>query len=148
MPDTLRNDLRRAVRERHAARLGLDAHGADEALDVDAMVGPEAAIVVCVVGTARRAHELYVFTRSRAGGGLDGALGIAIDYIDGVLEEAIGSEDAFLPLDWEGRPFDVDGESCVVFVRGEVRDYVAEEAAAVLLGEEQAPRAIPGFPPQ
>jgi hypothetical protein len=44
-----------------------------------------------------------------------------------------------LPLDWEGRPF----ERGVVFVRGEVRDYVAERQAAMLLQEEAPPPALP-----
>ena len=66
----------------------------------------------------------------------DGALDRAVDYLDGVLAEL--ADDAFLPLDWEGRTYD-DGH---VFVRGEVRDYVAEEAAAKLLGEAPPPRGL------
>jgi hypothetical protein len=148
----LRDRLRHALRERHALRLGVDAHGVDEVLDVDAMVGPAAAVAVVVSGTARRAHEVFVFARSpdddERGDVLDGALGVVVDYLDAVLEELVGAEDAFLPLDWEGRHYEHHGRRVVVFVRGEVRDYVAEEDAATLLQEPAAPRAIEGFPPR
>ena len=73
-----------------------------------------------------------------AGEGLDGPLATAVDVVDGILQGVVGRDDAFVPLDWEGRAY----EGGVVFVRGEVRDYVAEEAAAALLGEALPPRAI------
>lgn len=147
----LRDDLRAGLRDRHAARLDVDAHGIAETLDVDAMVGRNAAVAVAVVGTARRAHELFVFARASDDAGASGdavprALAVVVDYLDGVLDELVGDDDAFLPLDWEGRPWQHGNDSVVVFVRGEVRDYVAEEEAAKLLEEDTPPRAIPGFP--
>jgi hypothetical protein len=147
----LRDDLRAGLRDRHAARLDVDPHGVAEALDVDAMTGRNAAVAVAVSGTARRAHELFVFARARnddadADDGIPRALAVVIDYLDGVLDEVVGNDDSFLPLDWEGRPWKHGGKDVVVFVRGEVRDYVAEEEAAKLLEEDAPPRAIPGFP--
>jgi hypothetical protein len=147
----LRDDLRAGLRERHAARLDVDPHGVAEALDVDATVGRAAAVVVAVVGTARRAHEVFVFARAPNGEVDDDdeiprALAIVVDYLDGVLDQLVGSDDAFLPLDWEGRPWKHAGNDVVVFVRGEVRDYVAEQEAATLLEEDAPARAIPGFP--
>jgi hypothetical protein len=146
--NSLRDELRLGLRERHAARLDVDLHGVDEALDIDAMTGRGAAVAVAVVGTARRAHEVFVFARVRDDGDatLPRALAVVVDYIDGVLEELVGADDAFLPLDWEGRSWTHDGDDVTVFVRGEVRDYVAEEGAAKLLQEDAPPRAIPGFP--
>jgi hypothetical protein len=145
----LRDELRAALRARHADRLGVDAGGVSEVLDVDALTGPRAAIAVAVVGTARRAHEVFVFARGATGNAqnvLDGPLGVVVDYLDGILDELVGADDAFLPLDWEGRPFKHQRGPCVVFVRGEVRDYLAEDEAARLLQEDPAPRAIAGFP--
>lgn len=145
----VRDDLRAGLRDRHAARLNVDAHGIDEALDVDAMVGRAAAVVVAVVGTARRAHELFVFARAPEAdddGAVPRPLAVVVDYLDGVLDELVGNDDAFLPLDWEGRRWKHDGDDVIVFVRGEVRDYIAEEEAAKLLEEDAPPRAIPGFP--
>jgi hypothetical protein len=154
---TLRDAIRTALRARHARRLAGtaddDERGDEDkdaaasvagALDADAMVGAAAAVAVVVVGTARRAHELFVFVRGD-GDDLDGPLGVAVDYLDALLDERGGDDDAFLPLDWEGRPYEGAADG-VVFVRGEVRDYLAEEDAAKLLEEAPPTRAIPGFP--
>jgi hypothetical protein len=105
---------------------------------VGGRTGANAAVAIAVVGTERRAHEVFVFARG-PGKGLDGPLGACVDVLDGLLKELIGDDDAFLPLDWEGRPFD----GGVVFVRGEVRDYLAEREAAKLLGEDMPPPALP-----
>lgn len=129
----LTSSLRRALHERHAARLP-----AGHTLEVGGRTGPGAAMAIAVVGTERRAHEVFVFARGQ-GTGLDGPLGVCVDLLDGLLQELVGDDEAFLPLDWEGRPFD----GGVVFVRGEVRDYLAEREAAKLLGEEMPPPALP-----
>ena len=128
----LHEQLASALRERHARRLP-----PDHRLDIAAVVGDAAAAIVVVVGTDRRAHEVFVCARG-PGEGLEGPLAAAVDVVDGILQGVVGTDDAFVPLDWEGRAF----EGGVVFVRGEVRDYVAEEAAAALLGEDLPPRAI------
>ena len=112
-----------------------DSYGAG--LDVDGREGQGAAMLVAVVGPARRAHEILVFARG------DDAKAVAVDYLDGLLAEIVGEgrgPDAgyFLPLGWA--PRDYDGH--VVWVRGEVRDYLAEEEAARLLGEPAPPRAV------
>lgn len=125
--------LHRALFERHAARLPKG-----HTLEVGGRTGRSAAVAIAVVGTERRAHEVFVFARG-PGAGLDGPLGAAVDVLDGLLEHLIGDDDVFLPLDWEGRPFD----GGVVFVRGEVRDYLAEREAAKLLGEPMPPPALP-----
>jgi hypothetical protein len=155
----LRDAIRTALRARHARRLtgatDDDEHSDEDedndaaasvagALDADAMIGAAAAVAVVVVGTARRAHELFVFVRGD-GDDLDGPLGVAVDYLDALLRERGGDDDALLPLDWEGRPYEGAADG-VVFVRGEIRDYLAEEDAAKLLDEEPPTRAIPGFP--
>jgi hypothetical protein len=111
-----------ALRERYGA-----------AVRVSGREGAEAVAICAVLGDDRHAHEVMVFARG------EGAHDLAVDYLDGLIDEIStkgGPGDGrYLSLDWEGRPF--DGE--VVFVRGEVRDYVAEAEAAKLLGEA-APR--------
>ena len=116
-------------------------HGPD--LELAAQTGTGAAAVVVVVGTWQRAHEVFVFTRG-AGAGLDGPLGAAVDVADRLLLRLLAGEElrALLPLDWEGQ----EDQAGVVFVRGELRSYSAEEEAAALLDEEAPPRALPGFP--
>ena len=112
-------------------------------LEVTARTGPGAAAVVVVVGTARRAAEIFAFARG-SGTGIDGPLAIAIDTADALLSQLIAGKAlrSFLPLDWEGTPL----KGSVVFVRGEVREYAAEAEAAILLQEELPPGAIKGFP--
>jgi len=112
-------------------------HGADVALRAVVRTGTDAgtraALAVVVLGDDRRAHELFAFAR-----GADSA-DVVVDVLDAVVREAVADDDAFLPLDWEGRPYD----GGVVFVRGEVRDYLAEDEAGRLLGEPALARAIP-----
>lgn len=132
MDEGLRANLERAL----SAKL----RGAEVAgpLRVEGKTGAKAACVVAMLGTERRAHELFVFTRAPTG---DEALDRCIDYLDGIIDELAGATDErFLPLDWEGRPY--AHEHAIVFVRGEVRDYVAEEQAAALLGEPVPPRGL------
>lgn len=106
------------------------------AVRVEGLQGTKAAVVVAIVGNERRAHELFVFARGPTG---EEALDRCIDYLDGVVDElARTNEELFLPLDWEGRPYAND----VVFVRGEVRDYGAEEQAATFLGEPAPVRGL------
>ncbi len=126
-----------ALHARHDRRLP-----AGEAVEFAGRVGADAAAIVAVIGVGRRHREVFVFARSAAGKGgvgLDGPLGAVVDVLDGVLAQTIGVERPSLPLDWQGRPFG----SSLVFVRGELRDYAAEEAAAELLGDDVIPRAIP-----
>ncbi|OGQ17046.1 MAG: hypothetical protein A2138_05870 [Deltaproteobacteria bacterium RBG_16_71_12] len=112
-----------------------DSHGA--ALDIDGREGSDAALLAAVLGTERAAHEVLVFVRGQ------GAKEAALDYLDGLLDEVVGKQHDpahgyYLPLDWA--PRDYDGH--VVWVRGEVRDYPAEEEAARLLGMAPPPRAV------
>ncbi|MCC7073101.1 MAG: hypothetical protein IT383_17395 [Deltaproteobacteria bacterium] len=114
-----------------------DSHGGT--FDVDGREGENAALVAAVIGPEHAAHEVQVFVRGA------GAKEAALDYLDGLLGEIIGKEHDpahgyHLPLDWTPR----DYEEHVVWVKGEVRDYKAEEAAAKLLGEAPPPRATRG----
>jgi hypothetical protein len=120
-------------------------HGPD--LELKATSGAAAAAVVVVAGTLHRAHEIFVFARGPKGrrAGLDGPLATVVDVADDLLSQLFSGNElrSIVPLDWEGQPV----KDAVVFVRGEQRDYRAEELAARLLGEEPPPRALPGFPP-
>lgn len=126
LDDTERATLRGALRDQWGAEL-----------DMDGREGNDATLLSAALGPATRAHEISVFARGAE------AKALALDYLDGLLAEIVGEghgPDAgyFLPLGWAPRDF--DGE--VVWVRGEVRDYRAEEEAARLLGEEAPPRAV------
>lgn len=126
-------DITGALLRRHGQKLP-----AGETLEVAGHVGAAAAMVVVVISEGRRHREVFAFARGR-GTGLDGPLGVVVDVIDDVLKKVVGVDRPALPLDWTGQ---VLGAS-TVFVRGELRDYAAEEQAAVLLDEPPPPRAIP-----
>jgi hypothetical protein len=125
-------DITGALLRRHGSKLP-----PGETLEVASHVGAAAAMVVVVVSEGRRHREVFAFARGR-GTGLDGPLGVVVDVIDDVLKKVIGVDRHTLPLDWTGQVLG----STTVFVRGELRDYAAEEAAAVLLDERVPPRAI------
>ncbi|HEY1099480.1 MAG TPA: hypothetical protein VGF99_11155 [Myxococcota bacterium] len=133
--DATAADLERALHQRHDPKLP-----PGELFVVQARVGRGAAGLIVVISEGRRHREVFVFARGSEGATpIEGPLGAAVDVMDDVLARTIGVERPALPLDWQGRPF---GAS-TVFVRGELRDYAAEEAAAVLLDETPPPRAIP-----
>jgi hypothetical protein len=136
-PDKVRETTRPVARPLlEDVEAALSQRFADQRVVVDARTGDDAAWIGAAVPHGSRVHEVEVFARGVDGDGLDGALGVVVDYLHAVVAQLDG--DAYLPLDWEGRPID-DG---VVFVRGEVRDYAAEEAAARLLGEDPPPRLV------
>lgn len=128
--DDVRARLRGALRDRYG-----------DGIDVDGATGPRAAWLACTLPEGRRHHEMVLFARASTGAD---ALDALVDYLDGLLAEVAGAGVAgkrgrargtadgfFLPLDFEGRPYD----GGFVFVRGEVRDFDAETQAARLLGE-------------
>ena len=128
VPDPgIREDIEHALELRHQ-----DALDADERITVTIGQGPGAAFITARVGPPTRPHEFTVFAREIAGDDFDGALGVVVDYLDGVLEEYFaGDREGFLPLDFEGRPF----EEHIVFVRSDVRNLEAERLADALLND-------------
>ena len=98
----------------------------DERIAVIAREGPRAAYLRVRVGDVRHVVEFEVFVRDVAGAGLEGALGPAVDFLDGVLTEFFDEDrDASLPLDYVGHPYD----DTVVYARQETRDLLAEAEA-------------------
>jgi len=106
---------------------------AGETIRIEASTGPGSAFVRASVGPEARPHRFEVFARGIPGEGLDGALGVVLDFLDGALTEYFDEHrDAYLPLDFVGHPY----EGHVVFARSELRDLEAEAAARALLGDE------------
>lgn len=118
-------DLERLLAERFGG--ALEEH---ETISIDARTGPDAAWLRARVGDSDAGHEIELFVRHVSGEGLDGALGILVDFLDGVLEELFAAHrDAYLPLDFAERRF----ENHLVFTRSEFRHFAAEAAAEALL---------------
>lgn len=121
----LLGDVEEALVERHGERLS-----DDESVRLEASLGASAAWLKARIGSDERGYEAELFVRDVDGDDLDGALGVLVDYLDGLLAEWLASErDAWLPLDWAPRAYD----AFTVFARGDVRDYAAERAADALL---------------
>ena len=110
-------------------------------LQLRVTTGEGAAAVVVVTGPPQRALELFVFARGPGAPDLSGPLAVVVDVADALLQRLAAGDElrTIAPLDWEGAP---RGQA-VVFVRGERRDYLAEEQAAALLQEEPPQRALP-----
>ena len=125
VPLGLIGDLEELLADRYSGALEEGEH-----IRVRARTGRNAAWLRARVGTDQRAHEIELFARDVEGEALDGALGVLVDFLDGVLEELFAAaRDAYLPLDYSPRRFD----DHVVFARSEVRDFAAEAAADALL---------------
>lgn len=107
------------------------ALGPHDEIELVGKVGNRAAYIRTRVGPRQRPHEMELFVREVPGAGFEGALGVLVDYLDGVLEEwAASGREGTLPLDYEGRPYELeDGGTISVYVRGEVRDLEAEAGA-------------------
>ena len=113
--------IRDALLDAHA-----DALGDEDTLAIHARTGPRCGWLRARVGPPRHPHEFELFTRDVDGDGLDGALGVLVDYIDGVLTEYFdGGREAGLGLGFHPRDYD----GVVVWGRSEVRDLDAEAEA-------------------
>jgi hypothetical protein len=112
------DDIAAALIDRHALSLTLEVRR-----------GKAAAVVCALVPSGRRTTELFVFVRGER------ALDRAVDFLDGVLPDLKKGRRA--PLDWEKR--------AGALLRGEERDYGAEEDAARLLAEPPRPRGLAGL---
>ncbi len=104
----------------------------DEAIRINASTGNRAAHVEARVGTLDEAHVFELFAENIEGEQLEGALGLLIDYLDGVLKEFFVSEkDAYFPLDFSPRTF----AKQTLYARHTFRRFALEEEANRLLSK-------------
>src|ERR1700688_1300550 len=85
-PDVIRKDLQNmitdALLERFTKRLN-----PGEEITVQGYTGFESAYIKICIGLESKMHVFEFFTKNLRGDELDGALGLLVDYADGVLEE-------------------------------------------------------------
>ena len=125
VPFTLLDEIARALSRAHGRALSND-----ERVTVEAFTGDRAAFLAVRVGNHEDAHDFEFFCADKDGALLDGALGLLVDYADGVLKEFFAHDrDAFLPLEFQARRF--DGKE--LLVRSERRALALEDAADRLL---------------
>jgi hypothetical protein len=121
----LQNMITDALLERFAKRLN-----SGEEIHVRAFTGFECAFLEVKIGTEARAHLFEFFTKNLRGDELDGALGLLVDYADGVLEEFFRfKRNRYFPIDFVQREY--DGHA--VLARHELINAQAEEMADELL---------------
>ena len=123
--------LEEALHQRHG-----DFLEAGESIRVSARTGKKAAFLQARVGTDDIVMEFEVFARDVKGDALDCALGVIVDFLDGVLDEFFEEDrDAYLPLDYTAHPYETDDGTVYVLARQEGRNYKAEEAADAILAD-------------
>jgi hypothetical protein len=123
--NALTRDITAALSQRHASFLK-----DGETITLVAFTGNDAAYLELFVGEPARPYTFEVFCERVPGELLDGALGLLVDYLDGVLAEFFRHErEAHLPLEFARRRF--EGQDVVV--RSEQREFALEAAADALL---------------
>lgn len=101
-----------------------------EDIFVKGFTGFESAFLEIDIGADTKMHHFEFFTKNLRGDELDGALGLLVDYADGVLEEFFRfKRNRFFPIDFVQREY--DGHP--VFARHELRNNKAEAMGDALL---------------
>jgi len=121
----LQNMITDALLERFSKRLN-----PGESILVRGFTGFECAFLEIKIGTETRLHLFEFFTKNLRGDELDGALGLLVDYADGVLEEFFRfKRNRYFPIDFVQREY--DGQP--VFARHELINSDADQKADELL---------------
>jgi len=125
----LQNMITDALLERFAKRLN-----SDEEIHVRALTGFECAFLEVKIGNEAKTHLFEFFTKNLRGDELDGALGLLVDYADGVLEEFFRfKRNRYFPIDFVQREY--DGHA--VLARHELINAKADQMADELLKKNQ-----------
>jgi hypothetical protein len=128
-PEVIRKDLQNmitdALLERFSKRLV-----AGEGISVRGFTGFECAFLEIEIGSETKMHHFEFFTKNLRGDELDGALGLLVDYADGVLEEFFRfKRNRYFPIDFVQREY--DGHP--VFARHELKNHKADKMADAAL---------------
>jgi hypothetical protein len=123
--DVLAADIVAALHSRYAPFLE-----SSETIALFAFTGDDAAFLEVHVGEPARPYTFEFFCERVPGALLEGALGVLVDFLDGVLAEFFRHErEAHLPLEFARRRFD----DTDILVRSERREFALEAAADALL---------------
>ena|ERR1700752_1467150 len=128
-PDIIRKDLQNMITDALLERF-LKRLNTGENIHVKGFTGFESAFLEIEIGTDLKMHHFEFFTKNLRGDELDGALGLLVDYADGVLEEFFRfKRNRYFPIDFVQREY--DGHP--VFARHELRNNKAEKMSDTLL---------------
>jgi hypothetical protein len=125
----LQNMITDALLERFAKRLN-----PGEEIRVRALTGFECAFLEVKIGTESKTHLFEFFTKNLRGDELDGALGLLVDYADGILEEFFRfKRNRYFPIDFVQREY--DGHA--VLARHELLNSKADQMADELIKKSE-----------
>jgi hypothetical protein len=128
-PEIIRRDLQNMITDALLERFSKRLNPSEE-IHVNGFTGFECAFLQINIGTDSKTHLFEFFAQNMRGDELDGALGLLVDYADGVLEEFFRfKRNRFFPLDFVQREF--DGHP--VFARHELINPKAESLGDDLL---------------
>lgn len=128
-PEVIRKDLQNMITDALLERF-LKRLNQGEDITVRGFTGFECAFLEIQIGIPEKMHHFEFFTRNLRGDELDGALGLLVDYADGVLEEFFRfKRNRYFPIDFVQREY--DGHP--VFARHELRNLKAETVGDDLL---------------
>lgn len=100
----------------------------NQTIMVSATTGSSAAWLMMRIGNEQNAHIFEFFCRD-SDPTLEGALGIIIDFADGVLQEFLTNENVWLPIDLTPYNF----ENHQVYAAQEFRNFELDKAADEML---------------
>lgn len=127
--EVIRKDLQNMITDALLERFSKRLNPGEEIL-VRAFTGFECAFLEVKIGTDTKAHLFEFFTKNMRGDELDGALGLLVDYADGVLEEFFRfKRNRYFPIDFVQREY--DGHA--VLARHELINQKADKIADELL---------------
>ncbi len=128
-PDVIRKDLQNMITDALLERF-LKRLNPGEDIYVKGYTGFECAFLEIDIGAETKMHHFEFFTKNLRGDELDGALGLLVDYADGVLEEFFRfKRNRYFPIDFVQREY--DGHP--VFARHELRNQKADKMGDTLL---------------
>lgn len=128
-PDVIRKDLQNMITDALLERF-LKRLNPGEDIYVKGYTGFECAFLEIDIGAETKMHHFEFFTKSLRGDELDGALGLLVDYADGVLEEFFRfKRNRYFPIDFVQREY--DGHP--VFARHELKSPKADKMGDALL---------------
>lgn len=128
-PDAIRKDLQNMITDALLERF-LKRLNPGEQITVRGYTGFECAFLDIRIGTEQKTHLFEFFAKNLRGDELDGALGLIVDYADGVLEEFFRfKRNRYFPIDFVQREY--DGHA--VFARHELISPLADTMGDELL---------------
>ncbi len=125
----LQNMITKGLLERFSKRLN-----PEEDVQVNGFTGEESAYLIVSLGTEEKMHVFEFFTKNKRGDELDGALGLLVDYADGILEDFFRHKrNRYFPIDFIQNEYDKHP----IWAKYELKNLKAESLRDELLNKDK-----------